>query len=177
MRLIRQLFGNFAAAKIDQAAGLWRRSMLVAGVMAACILLALCGLGFIAAGAYLLLREIVLPWQAALIVGGAMLAISLCGVLCARFLLVRHPRAPARKADEPVRPHEQDPVESVADVGRVIGAGLSRQGVHKADLLLGALLAGALLGASPGLRDNLLRRGQGACRRPAAKPDNRKRGI
>jgi MFS family permease len=176
MRLIRQLFGGFAAARIRQAGEWWRRGMLLSGVMLACTLLALCGLGFIAAGAYLSLREIMLPWQAALVVGGALLAISLIGVLCARFLLVRRPRAAARKADAPNPPHEQAPLESMADMGRRIGADLSRNGVHPADLLLGALLAGALLGASPGLRDNLLRRRQGPCGHAAKKPGSRQRG-
>jgi hypothetical protein len=176
MRLIRQLFGGFAEAKIRQAREQWRRGMVLTGVTAVCAVVALCGFGFMAAAAYLALREILLPWQAALIVGGAALALSLIGVLSARVLLARRPAGQARAAGNPGPHHDEAQVERIAELGRALGEGLSRHGIHTADVMLGALLAGALLGASPGLRDKLLGRRRGARNAAARDPERRTRG-
>jgi hypothetical protein len=66
-------------------------------------------------------------------------------------------------------------VENVAELGRTLGRDLSQYGIRTSDVMLGALLAGTLLGASPALRDRLFGR-RGNPRGSAVRnPDRRTR--
>lgn len=171
--MIREWFGAVTAATFGRVREQLQRSLLLGAVAAFCSLLALCGLGFVAVGGYLSLREALAPWQAGLVVGGAALVLSLSGVLAAYFLTRRQGNTPQHSTDHPGR--EEAPLDSAADLGRAIGAGLARHGVHSTDVMLGALLAGTVLGASQGLRNKPPRRGRCSGEEAASGPERRTR--
>jgi hypothetical protein len=175
MHLMRQWFGGVAAARIRQMREQWKRSLVLTGVLVACAVVALGGLGFMAAAAYLALRAILLPWQAALVIGGAALLLALVGALLARSLLARSGSREAPEPDTPAPHPDASPVENIAELGRTLGRDLSQYGIRTSDVMLGALLAGTLLGASPALRDRLFGR-RGSPRNSAVRnPDRRTR--
>jgi hypothetical protein len=113
---------------------------------------------FIAVGSYLSLSERMVPWKAGLIVGGGVLILSVIGALSAGFLVQR------RKTTQPSSKSQSAPdaarIDSIARLGETIGASISKQGIRTVDVMIGALVAGALLGASPALRERLLRPGR-----------------
>lgn len=169
MELIHALFGGVAAAKINDVRDQWRQRIVAMGVVAFCALAAFGGLAFIAVGSYLSLREGMVPWKAGLIVGGGVLVLSLIGALSARFLVHR------RKATQPSGKSQPAPeaagIDRIARLGETIGASISKQDIRTVDVMIGALIAGALLGASTALRERLLDPGRWRSRRSGSKPD------
>jgi hypothetical protein len=174
MRLIRGLFGDVATAKINDVRDQWRRRIVATGVMALCALAALCGLGFITVGSYLSLREGMVPWKAGLIGGGAMLALALIGALSARLLV--HRRKATQQAGGNQPPREAARIDSIARLGETIGASICKQGIRATDVVIGALVAGVILGARPALRQRLLRPRRCGSRRSGSHPDRRTTG-
>ncbi|MGC1951712.1 MAG: hypothetical protein WA970_03895, partial [Gammaproteobacteria bacterium] len=62
-------------------------------------------------------------------------------------------------------------IDRIARLGETIGASISKQDIRTVDVMIGALIAGALLGASTALRERLLDPGRWRSRRSASKPD------
>lgn len=169
MRLIHELLGGVTAAKINDVRDQWRQRIVAMGVVAFCALAAFGGLAFIAVGSYLSLREGMVPWKAGLIVGGGVLVLSLIGALSARFLVHRRKATPPSGKSQPAP--EAARIDSIARLGETIGASISKQDIHTVDVLIGALIAGALLGASSALRERLLSPKRYRSSRLGAKPD------
>jgi xanthine/uracil permease len=113
----------------------------------------LAGLGslvFIAVGSYLSLREVLSPLKSGLVMGSILAGLSIIGILITWFLVQR--RNHARSTN----PKPEDvPVDTIASLGETIGYGLGERGVRQTDVVIAALVAGTVLGASPVLRDRL----------------------
>jgi hypothetical protein len=100
------------------------------------------------------LSEAMAAWQAGLIVGGDVLVWSLICALSARLIVRRRkPTPPCNR-----NPSEADAarIDSIARLGETIGASMNRHGIRMADVMIGALVAGTVLGASPALRERVL---------------------
>jgi hypothetical protein len=154
MRVIHALLDGVVAEKISDVREQWRQRLVATGVIALCVLAAFGGLVFIAVGSYLSLSEVMAPWQAGLIVGGGVLMLSLIGALSARLMVRR--RKPAPPSNKNPSAADAARIDSIARLGETIGASMSRHGIRMADVMIGALVAGTLLGASPALRERLL---------------------
>ncbi len=145
----------------DRIRALWRRGLATAAVGLLLALLATGGAGFLAVAAYLALAQVTAPWGAALIVGGTLLGVALLGAL-GLWLALRdgHAAAPSRPppaaAGAPADAGEQ-PVDMAVRLGGDLGRRLGRRGVRTPEVMLGALVVGTVLGASPALRDRLFR--------------------
>ena len=173
MRLIHELFGGVVAAKFNDVRDQWRQHLVVAGVVAFCALAALGGLGFIAAGSYFSLRQGMAAWQAGLIVGGGVLVLSLIGALSARFFV--HRRAATQQSSTNQPAPETVRIDSIAHLGETLGASVSKHGIRMADVMIGAMIAGTLLGASRALRERLLGPRRCRSRGSVSNPDHRHR--
>ena len=116
------------------------------------------GTAFIAIGTYLSLSEALTAWAAGLIVGGAILILSLI-VAWIAWLYTRKPKQPQAPNQPPAQSAEaQAMVDTAAHRGEVVGASLSKSGIRTTDVMIAALVAGTILGGSPALRNRLLRR-------------------
>jgi hypothetical protein len=122
-------------------------------------LAALSGVGFIAVGSYLSLSDTLVPWAAGLIVGSGLLVLSLFGTWIALLY--------SRKATQAQTPEKQPAeentqaqtmVDTAAHLGEIVGASFGRSGIRTTDVVIAALVAGTILGASPALRKRLLHR-------------------
>lgn len=162
MRLIHELFSGVVAAKINDVRDQWRRRMVARGIVAFCALIAFGGLAFIAVGSYLSLSERMVPWKAGLIVGGGVLVLSVIGVLAAWLFVHRRKSQHAPNAAG---------IDGIARLGEAIGASIGKQGIRTADIVIVALIAGAVLGASSALRERLLRPGRCRSASSGSNPD------
>ncbi|MDZ7753254.1 MAG: hypothetical protein U5S82_16775 [Gammaproteobacteria bacterium] len=151
------------ATEGDRIQALWRRALATAALSLALALLAAGGAGFLALAAYLALAQVMAPWSAALIVGGSLLGVALLGALGAWLMLRgRHDGAASQLAPPAAgAPADADerPVDVAARLGEGLGQRLGRRGVRVSDVMVAALVAGTLLGASPALRARLFRNG------------------
>lgn len=104
---------------------------------------------FAGVGLYFSLAEVMPPWQAGAIVGGAALlaALVLLAVAALLFAGFGYRSAPATARHErATRPASED---GAAQVGRAVGEMMARADIRATDLALGALVAGVVLGAGP----------------------------
>jgi hypothetical protein len=133
------------------------RSLIGIALMMFFALFAVGGLIYLSIACYLALREIVDPWQAGLILGGGLLVLSLLGVFTTWFFLWRHPD---KYAGESIGSRLEQPpsVDAVTRLGEAISAPLGQRDIRTIDIMIAALAAGTVLGASPALRKRMSRR-------------------
>lgn len=137
----------------------WFHSLIARTLLFAfCGLTAFSGMGFIAIGSYISLREALVPWAAGLIVGLGMLLLSLLGSWFTLLYLRKNApsQTPPKSATEDSEIRTR--IDNVAHLGEIVGASLSKSGIRTTDVMIAALVAGTILGASPALRDRLLNR-------------------
>lgn len=148
-----------------------REGLLRAAV--ATLLLVMSGLLFVFAlgfglfGAYRSLTEFWPPWQAGLAIAGALSVVAL--VLLSLVLRRRRPGKYESKAtlpqagpgEQPETPRQAE-AESAMRFGEALGRTIKRCGTGPGDLILVALLAGVVLGASSTLRGTARKEG-GKC--------------
>jgi len=150
---------NNGLSAIMRALG--RIPIVEAILIAFCGLAALVGVGFIAAGGYLSLRQSLSPWLSGLVVGGVILVIALIAILML-WLSMRNKGT----AQTPLPPRPEPPalgssrVDDVTQLGEAVGKQLSEHGVRVTDVVIAALVAGAVLGAAPALRQRRRQRKQ-----------------
>ncbi|MGD8592352.1 MAG: hypothetical protein PVG20_07610 [Thioalkalispiraceae bacterium] len=137
----------------------WYHSLIARTlILALCGWAALGGLGFVAVGSYLSLSEVFVPWVAGLIVGCGILLLSLLGAWLT-LLYWRRTTQPESPIEPPMENAEaQTMVDTAAHLGEIVGESLSKSGIRTTDVMIAALVAGTVLGASPALRDRLLKR-------------------
>ena len=125
--------------KIDVAA----KTAACAVIVGAALLVAL---GFFCAAAFIAIAQAQGAIAAALILGGAFVVVALIAVLIAMVLRRRNPPPPPPSA----RPWWNDPamIATALDITRTFGRGRTTAAV-----LVSALLAGMMLGKSPGKRE------------------------
>ncbi|MEX2480989.1 MAG: phage holin family protein [Gammaproteobacteria bacterium] len=111
-------------------------------------LLGITGLGFMIAAIYLLLSPHLAAWAAALLTAVVVLVLAL-QILLAVWLVVRN-KGEKRDRSEDARPESND------DIARLMLEMMRKSNFNARDASLLALLAGAILGASPELRRQLL---------------------
>ncbi|MCG6969048.1 MAG: hypothetical protein LJE85_04685 [Gammaproteobacteria bacterium] len=146
------------------ARGVKRLTTWYHSIMARTLILVLCGwaalggLGFIAVGSYLSLSEVFVPWVAGLIVGCGILLLSLLGawLTILYWRSTPQPQAPIEPPEE--NTEAQTLVDTATHLGEIVGASLSKSGIRTTDVMIAALVAGTILGASPALRERLLKR-------------------
>ena len=146
---------GLAAQNTQKVVAWWRRGVVGTVLLGFCGLAALGGLGFIGAGSYASLSETLEPWKAGLIVGIVALLLSLIGALLVWIFLLRKE---STQASAPKPASDEFDVDTIAHLGETIGASLFKNGIRTTDIMLAALVAGTVLGASPALRERLLRR-------------------
>lgn len=161
--LLREWLNTVAAAQV-LTARLWlRRSAAWAAVAAFLGLLLAAGLGFIVVGGYLSLRAEYSPWESGLMVGGTLLLLALIGALVSWLILTRQSAARPSIAPElsvpppaEIAPTLVDPaVANFVQLGEQVSATLRGSGIKTVDVMIGALVAGIVLGGSPGLRSRV----------------------
>ncbi|MDZ7750356.1 MAG: hypothetical protein U5S82_01570 [Gammaproteobacteria bacterium] len=160
---LRGMAGGVLAAARARVRAVWRRGLAMAVLSLVLALLAVSGAGFLVLAAYLALAQVMAPWSAALIVGGALVGVALLGALGVWLILRgRHDGAASQSAPPAAgAPADADerPVDMAARLGEDLGQRLGRRGVRVSDVMVAALVAGTLLGASPALRARLFRNG------------------
>lgn len=127
-----------------------KRRTVKAALFLFCGLAAMGSLAFIAVGTYVSLREYFTPWLSGLIIGGAILALSIVGSLVLWLFMGREAdleRNPTGQSET-----EQARLDNAAYLGEIIGRQLSRRGIRTTDVMIAALVAGAVLGVGPVLR-------------------------
>lgn len=181
--LLRGWFNTLTATRIVSAR-LWLRRSIVWTVVAAFLVLTiLAGVAFIAAGSFLSLRDAYSPWVAGLIVGGTLLLIALIGALVSWIIYNRRPvldpplhaspmsaaaasataaavdsSVPPPPTPDMVRPDMAEPgVSALLQLGEQLGDTIRGIGIRKKDIMIGALVAGVVLGGSPDLRRRVLK--------------------
>lgn len=160
---LQGLSGGVVAAAGARVRDLWRRGLATAALSLVLALLAVGGAGFLALAVYFALAQVMAPWSAALIVGGILLGVALIGALGA-WLVWRQRYGAIRSQPEPAdegAPGEarERRVDMARRLGEDLGRSLGHRGVRTSDVVMAALVAGAVLGASPALRDRLFRGG------------------
>ena len=148
--MLPKLLAEIVAA---EHAKLWQSSVRLAIVMALlglAVMAVVVGMVFVLYGLYLSLAESLPPWQAGVIVGGVV-------VLFAAILLLviaqQSRPAPIKSSNSPEQTTSDD---STAQLGSVIGDIVAKSNVKSSDIVLTALIAGIVLGASPSLRQRIL---------------------
>lgn len=170
MPLLRNWLNTLAATRIVTARIWLRRSAMWAVVVAFLLLAILAGLAFIAVGGFMSLLDAYSPWEAGLIVGGALLLLALIGALVAWIVLQRHPAvrpplqtplsAAENAAATSMPPSAADigpEVATLLQLGEQIGSTIRGINVRRMDLVVGALVAGVVFGGSSALRRRLFR--------------------
>jgi hypothetical protein len=155
MSWIHDFISGLAAQKTRQVLAWWQRSVTGTVLLVFCGISALGGLGFVAVGSYVSLCNQLEPWKAGLIVGVVIVLLALVGALIVWVVVLRkqHEQPAATQA-----PPEQVDIDTIAHLGETIGAAIFKNGVRTSDVVIAALVAGTVLGASPALRERLLRR-------------------
>jgi hypothetical protein len=118
------------------------------------------------------LSESLAPWKAGVIIGVVAILLSLIGGLIVWLAMLR--KSLSRPVGAKQAPSEENDVDAVTHLGETIGASLFKNGIRTTDIMVAALVAGTVLGASPALRDRLLRRRRGSAERPSSKSYHRK---
>jgi hypothetical protein len=166
MQWLRALAGGITAATMHNVRAWWRRSVAAMALMVFLGLTALGCLAFVSVGVYDSLREILPAWQAGLIVGGGLVAIALLVTLIVVLVILKWSKKAGRAEKKP--PPVQEQLDDIAHLGETIGASLGK-GVRTTDVMIAALVAGTVLGASPALRDRLFRRRRCSHDRPSSR--------
>lgn len=154
---------SFTSIVAAEKAKLWQALSRSAVLLALAIFAALAafgGLVFALLGIYLSLEAVVEPWTAGIIVGCAMIVIAFVALWVIARLITkqgRTPELPPRSsatlaAASP--PPGAIPESLRATVSDVLGAAH----IRTSDIVIGALVAGLVLGASTNLRQRLIRR-------------------
>jgi ABC-type nickel/cobalt efflux system permease component RcnA len=147
-----------AAEKARLGQGL-RRSLLATALALFAALALLEGLAMVLVGLYVSLSRTMNPWAAGLLVGGTLILLSLVLLVVALRLPAARKRLPeaspltARRPAEPARPVDAPTLLKAAATELI-----DRSEIKARNIALGALLAGLVLGASPGLRRQLFGR-------------------
>jgi len=130
-------------------------------LMRLCAAVAFLAVAIIAVGSYASLSESYTPWIAGLIVGAAVLVIALIVIAVARHMaqpgFSQQTKPRAAPAMEQAAPSQRQ-VDAVSSIGEHLGASLNNGRVKTIDVLIAALVAGTVLGASPALRNRLFQR-------------------
>lgn len=137
----------------------WSYSVIVRAIVLILFGIAgLSGVGFIVAGSYLSLSEVLVPWAAGLIVGCGLLIVSLLGawITVASWQKTTQNQLP-EKSDRN-NTSIQNTVETAEHLGEIVGARFSKSGIRTIDVMIAALAAGTILGAGPSLRKRLSNR-------------------
>ena len=108
------------------------------------------GMVFVLYGLYLSLAESLPPWQAGVIVGGVVVLFAAILLL----VIAQQSRPAPIKSSNP--PEQTTSDDSTAQLGSVIGDIVAKSNVKSSDIVLTALIAGIVLGASPSLRQRIL---------------------
>lgn len=171
--------GRAATSKIYQLRLWWRRSVFDAVLLVFCALLAIVGISVITVGSYVSLSSVYTPWIAGVIVGGVILVMSALGGLATWHVTrpLHSPPGPGNsqrnamdyrsgsESDGEAREHasgespaSHSQIDAVTHIGERIGESLNNGRIKTTDVVLAALVAGTVLGASPALRQRILQR-------------------
>jgi len=129
------------------------------------------GVGFIVAGSYLSLSEVMAPWAAGLIVGGVLLVISLIGVWIVISTWHKNTNHQTPEQSNFDYTATRSSIENAEHLGEIVGARVSRSGPRTLDVMIAALVAGTILGAGPSVRKRLSHRSR---ERNASRPSRHK---
>jgi len=129
--------------------------MVIMALTLLCGVIGTGGLAFITIGWYTALRETLAPWSAGFIVGGVMLVAAIAGVL-AIWYSVRNKRGHSG-TPAPESTSRSAQLDAVTHLGKTIGSSMNQRDVRTTDVMIAALVAGTVLGASPALREQLFR--------------------
>ncbi len=158
---LKVISGDVLATAKNRVRVLWRRGLATAALGLVLALLAAGGAGFLALAVYFALAQAIPPWSAALIVGAILLALALLGALVVRAMLrdgdTEAPSHPPPAGAGAPGAGEERPVDVATRLGEDLGQSLGRRGVRASDVVVAALVAGAVLGASPALRERIFR--------------------
>jgi hypothetical protein len=118
---------------------------------------ALSGLIFVFLGAYLSLAEVMQPWQAGAIVGSAVMLIAIILLVIAVLVIGWQRRTttgsvPLRGAAASPEGGPSSRNDGAGLLGMSVGDMLAKSNIKTTDIVLSALVAGMVLGASPRLR-------------------------
>jgi hypothetical protein len=145
-----------------EKARLWRglsRSILGAAVALLAVLAALEGLMIVLVGGYASLIQTMQPWAAGLIVGGALMLVAVIVLAIVAANLRRRERV---LEPPPVGAHGFREDRAAVDTPGLIKAAatemIGKADIKVRDIALAALVAGLVLGVSPGLRRQLFGR-------------------
>jgi len=161
MPWVGAMMGRATANKTRQLRELFERGVVYSTLVRLSAAVALLAVALIAVGGYISLSTQYTPWIAGFIVGGVVLVLSLIVMLLVWY--TAHPpfSAPisgSRKAtpvSETPPPSERQ-VDAITRIGEDIGASLNNGRVKTIDVMIAALVAGTVLGASPALRKRVL---------------------
>lgn len=150
--MLRGVFAEIFAAERAK----FRRGMagLVLGLSlwAFTVAAALTGLIFLLLGWYRSLAATMASWQASAIVGSTVLLLAVIGLLSAA-LVIRRPGVSSR---DPASGRETG--DSAGRPAAAVSEAIAKSGIRTSDLVLAALIAGMVLGASPRLRERVFDR-------------------
>jgi len=133
----------------------------------------LCGAGFIVAGSYFSLSEVIAPWAAGLVVGSVLLVVSLIGVWI--IISTWHKTTNNQTRDQSIHDYAatRNTIENAEHLGEIVGTGVSKSGARTIDVMIAALVAGTILGAGPSIRKRLSHRNrQGSTTRPTRRKES-----
>jgi len=153
----------------------WSYSVIVRAIALTIFGIAgLFGVGFIVAGSYLSLSEVMAPWAAGLIVGCVLLVISLIGIWI--IISTWHKNTNNQTSEQPNHDYAatQRSIENAEHLGEIVGAGVSKSGPRTLDVMIAALVAGTILGAGPSVRKRLSHRNRN---RSSTRPTRHKRSV
>ena len=151
------MVGRAAANKTNNVRIWLRRSVLEATLLMACALAALVGVVIITIGGYASLSEFYTPWIAGLIVGSVILILSIIGALTVWYA-TRPPEMIQQHYHSNEPPPQETQIDAVTHIGEHIGASLNNGRIKTTDVIIAALVAGTVLGATPALRQRILQR-------------------
>jgi hypothetical protein len=156
MSWLKQFVNGIAEEQAQRARAWWRRGLVSSAMIISLALIGLGGVAFVAMAGYFALRLVLVPWAAGLIMGAVMLALSGLGIWMVWRRSAGHGPAEARSA-QPAAP-AQAQVSSVTRMGEAIGAKLHQRDIRTTDVMIAAMVAGTVLGATPALRERLWQR-------------------
>lgn len=159
MRSLLESFGQLLEVEKARLRRSLSRSLLATALALFAVLVLLEGLMVVLVGAYFSLILAMPPWAAGLLVGGIPILLGL-------ILLAVVVRAPGRRERPPEIPvvaprrlaEPPPPVDAPTLLKAAAAEIIDRTHLKTANLALGALVAGLVLGASPGLRRQLFGR-------------------
>jgi len=163
MPWVGAMMGRAAANKTRQLREVFERGVVYSTLVRLSAAVTLLAVTLIAVGGYISLSAQFTPWIAGLIVGGVVLVLALAVLLIVQHMTktprpsIIHPTT----ASEPEMPAPgKRQVDAITRIGEDIGASLSNGRVKTIDILIAALVAGTVLGASPALRHRVLQHRQ-----------------